>query len=169
MHGRGRKKQLLVRQSARVEDSGVTLLELVIAITVILILMGAAVPVARLNVKRQKEVELRRDLLEMRSAIGRYHTAALKGLFKTEQRTGILYIDSYPKDLDKLVQGEDVNGKKMLFLRRIPVDPLTGTTDWGKRALKDDPDSTSWSEGNVFDVYTKSEGTALDGTKYKDW
>jgi general secretion pathway protein G len=143
---------------------GLTLIELIIAITIIGLLAGAAVPIVRVRVKREKEIELRRDLWEMRDAIDRYKDAADRGAFQTK-------VDSlgYPPDLQTLVDGVDVQGKKLRFLRRIPVDPMKGDTDWGLRSNQDDPDSTSWGEQNVFDVYTKSDGTALDGTKYSTW
>lgn len=146
-------------------SQGVTLLELIIVITIILILMGAAVPVARLSVKRQRETELRRDLYEMRSAIDRYKDAADKNAFQIKLGT-----EGYPPDLDTLVNGvEAAGGKKLRFLRRIPVDPMTGNKDWGMRSMQDDPTSDSWGGQNVFDVYSKSNGSALNGTKYKDW
>jgi len=143
---------------------GVTILELIIAITILLILMGAAVPVARLSVKRQKETELRRDLWEMRAAIDRYKDAADMNKFQIKVGT-----EGYPPDMDTLVKGVDVQGKKLRFLRRVPVDPMTGNSEWGLRSMQDDPTSESWGGQNVFDVYSKSSGTALDGTKYKDW
>lgn len=143
---------------------GTTFIEMIAAVTILLILMGAAVPVVRYTVKRQKETELRRDLWEMRAAIDRYKDAADRNAFRTAVGS-----NGYPKDLDILVKGEDVQGKKLRFLRRIPVDPMTGKTDWGLRSDQDDPTSDSWGSQNVFDVYTKSDGTALDGTKYKDW
>jgi general secretion pathway protein G len=152
--------QLLRGRSQR----GVTLLELIIAITVLLILMGAAVPVVRLTAKREKETELRRDLWEMRAAIDRYKDYADRNAFQTKVGS-----DGYPPDLDTLVKGVDVQGKKLRFLRRIPVDPMTGKDEWGLRSDQDDPTSDSWGSQNVFDVYSKSDGTALDGTKYKDW
>jgi general secretion pathway protein G len=146
-------------------NRGVTLLELIVVITILLILMGAAVPVVRVSVKRAREVELRRDLWEMRNAIDRYKDAADKNAF--QQKLGT---EGYPPDLDTLVNGVEVQGgKKLRFLRRIPVDPMTGNKDWGLRSMQDDPQSDSWGGQNVFDVYTKSDGTALDGTKYKDW
>lgn len=146
-------------------SQGVTLLELVIVITIILLLMGAAVPVAKLSVKRQKETELRRDLYEMRSAIDRYKDAADKNAFQIKLGT-----EGYPPDLDTMVNGvEAQGGKKMRFLRRIPIDPMTGNKDWGMRSMQDDPTSDSWGGQNVFDVYSKASGTALNGTKYKDW
>lgn len=143
---------------------GFTLIELIIAIMIIGLLSTAAVPIVRTRVKRDKEIELRRDLWEMRDAIDRYKDAADRGAFQTQ-------VDSlgYPPDLQTLVDGVDVQGKKLRFLRRIPVDPMTGNTDWGLRSNQDDPDTTSWGGQNVFDVYTKSDGTGLDGTKYNTW
>lgn len=143
---------------------GTTLIELIAAITILLILMGAAVPVVRFTVKRQKETELRRDLWEMRAAVDRYKDYADRNAFRVAAGS-----DGYPKDLETLVKGEDVQGKKLRFLRRVPVDPMTGNTDWGLRSDQDDPTSDSWGGQNVFDIYTKSDGVALDGTKYKDW
>ena len=123
-----------------------------------------ALPFARLTIKREKERQLRIDLWGMRDAIDRYKNMADRGGFQTKADS-----QNYPPDLDTLVKGVDVQGKKIRFLRRISVDPMTGTTEWGLRSMQDDPDSDSWGEQNVFDVYTKSQGTALDGTKYKDW
>ena len=150
--------------SAR-RSSGVTLLELIIVITVILVLMGAAVPVVRVSIKRARETELRRDLWEMRTAIDRYKDAADKNAFQQK-----LDSQGYPPDLDTLVNGVEITGgKKLRFLRRIPVDPMTGSKDWGLRSMQDDPTSDSWGGQNVFDVYTKSNATGLNGTKYSDW
>lgn len=144
---------------------GVTLLEMIVVISILLILMGAAVPVVRVSIKRAREVELRRDLWEMRSAIDRYKDAADKNAFQIKLGT-----EGYPPDLDTLVNGVEVQGgKKLRFLRRIPVDPTTGNKDWGLRSMQDDPTSDSWGGQNVFDVYSKSNGTGLDGSKYKDW
>ncbi|HWG49603.1 MAG TPA: prepilin-type N-terminal cleavage/methylation domain-containing protein [Candidatus Acidoferrales bacterium] len=148
-----------------VRERGVTLLEMIIVISIILILMGAAVPVVKISVKRQKETELRRDLWEMRDAIDRYHEAASKNLFQVKLGT-----EGYPPDLDTLVNGVEIaGGKKLRFLRRVPVDPMTGNTDWGLRSMQDDPQSDSWGGQDVFDIYTKSDGTGLNGQKYKDW
>src|SRR5215467_10101127 len=148
-----------------VRQRGVTLLEMIVVITILLILMGAAVPLVRVSVRRARETELRRDLWEMRSAIDRYKDAADKNQFQIKLGT-----EGYPPDLDTLVNGVEIaGGKKLRFLRRIPPDPVTGTTDWGLRSMQDDPQSESWGGQNVFDVYTKSTGTALNGTKYKDW
>ena len=143
---------------------GFTLLELIIATMILLILTSMAVPLARVTIKREKERELRRDLWEMRDAIDRYKDAAEKNAFQTKVGT-----QNYPPDLETLVKGEQVQGKKIRFLRKIPVDPMTNSTEWGIRSMQDDPDSDSWGGQNVFDVYTKSQGTGLDGSKYKDW
>ncbi|HTR67616.1 MAG TPA: type II secretion system protein [Terriglobales bacterium] len=143
---------------------GFTLIELIVATTILLILSTLVLPMARVVVKREKERDLRRDLWEMRDAIDRYKDAADKGMFQIK-----LGSEGYPPDLQTLVDGVDVNGKKLRFLRRIPVDPMTGTKDWGLHSMQDDPDSDSWGGDNVFDVYTKSQGTALDDTKYRDW
>jgi general secretion pathway protein G len=154
-----------MKSMGRARQRGVTLLELIIVIGILLILMGAAVPVARLSVRRAREVELHRDLWEMRSAIDRYKDAADKNAF-----TQKLDSQGYPPDLDTLVNGvEAQGGKKLRFLRRVPVDPMTGNKEWAMRSVQDDPTSDSWGGQNVFDVRSKSDGTALDGTKYKDW
>jgi general secretion pathway protein G len=138
--------------------------ELIVSISIMAILALAVLPMARLTVKREKERELRRDLWEMRDAIDRYKDAADRGLFQVKLGT-----EGYPPDLETLVNGVDIGGKKVRFLRRIPVDPMTGNTDWGMHSMSDDPDSDSWGGQNVFDVYSKSQGTAIDGTKYRDW
>ena len=144
---------------------GFTLLELIVAATILSILTLLALPLARVTVQREREKELRSALWEMRDAIDRYKDAADKNMFQTK-------VDSmnYPPDLDTLVKGIDIaGGKKLRFLRSIPIDPMTKSKEWGLRSMQDDPDSDSWGGQSVFDVYTKSEGTALDGTKYKDW
>ncbi len=143
---------------------GFTLVELIVAIAVIAILAGMAVPIARNVIKRQKEKELRHALWDIRDAIDRYKDAADRGAF--QQKVGA---EGYPPDMETLVKGIDVNGKKLKFLRRIPVDPMTNSTEWGMRSVQDEKDSSSWGGENVFDVYTKSEGTALDGSKYSEW
>src|SRR3954462_8652675 len=145
-------------------EHGLTLVELIVAIAILAILAGAAVPLARTTVRREKERELRRDLWDMRDAIDRYKDAADRGLFQIKLGT-----EGYPPDLETLVKGVDIGGKKVRFLRRVPVDPMTGKDEWGMRSMTDDPDSDSWGGQNVFDVFTKSEGTAIDGTKYKEW
>ena len=143
---------------------GFTLIELIVATAILVILTGMALPLARVTIKREREHELRRDLWEMRDAIDRFKDAADRGAFQTKVGT-----EGYPPDLETLVNGLDVGGKKVRFLRRIPVDPMTGTNEWGLRSMADDPASDSWGGQNVFDVYTKSQATALDGTPYKDW
>jgi general secretion pathway protein G len=144
---------------------GFTLLELVVTATIMAILTLAAVPVATFEIKREKEKELREALWQMRDAIDRYKEAADRNMFQTK-------VDSlnYPPDLDTLVKGiEAQGGKKIRFLRQIPTDPMTKSKEWGLRSMQDDLDSDSWGGQNIFDVYTKSDGVALDGTKYKDW
>jgi general secretion pathway protein G len=145
-------------------ERGLTLIELIVTVAILSILASAAVPVARFEVKRQNERILRYDLWQMRDAIDKYKDAADQHAFQTK-------VDSqnYPPDLETLVNGVDVQSKKVKFLRRIPVDPMTGKPDWGMRSMKDDPKSDSFSGDSVFDVYSKSQGTALDGTKYSDW
>jgi len=151
-------------EMAQKQQRGFTLIELIVATTILLVLTGMAIPMARVTIKRDKERELRHALWEMRDAVDRYKDAADRGAFQIKVGS-----EGYPPDLDTLVNGVDVGGKKLKFLRRIPVDPMTGNTDWGLRSMQDDPTSDSWDGQNVFDVYTKSQGTALDGTKYKDW
>ena len=149
----------------RTAQRGFTLLELIVAATILSILTLLALPLARVTIQREREKELRADLWEMRDAVDRYKDAADKNMFQTK-------VDSmnYPPDLDTLVKGVDIaGGKKLRFLRSIPIDPMTKSKEWGLRSMQDDPDSDSWGGQSVFDVYTKSEGTALDGTKYKDW
>jgi general secretion pathway protein G len=146
------------------KQRGLTLIELIVATSILLILSTMAVPLARVTIKRQREKDLRAGLWQLRDGIDRYKDAADRGAFQIKVGS-----EGYPPDLDTLVNGVDIAGKKLKFLRRIPTDPMTGKTDWGLRSMQDDPDSDSWGGDNVFDVYTKSEGTALDGTKYKDW
>jgi general secretion pathway protein G len=143
---------------------GFTLIELIVATTILIVLTFLAVPMARVTIKREKERELRHALWQLRDAIDRYKDASDRGAFRTKVGS-----EGWPPDLDTLVKGEDVQGKKLKFLRKIPIDPMTNSTEWGLRSMQDDPDSDSWGEQNVFDVYTKSQSTALDGTKYKDW
>jgi general secretion pathway protein G len=152
------------RTPAKRRAGGFTLVELIVATAILIILTGMVIPMARVTIKREKERELRRDLWDMRDAIDRYKDAADRGAFQIKVDS-----DGYPPDLDTLVKGVDVGGKKIRFLRRIPIDPMTDSTDWGMRSMQDDPDSDSWGGQNVFDVFTKSDGTGLDGTKYKDW
>ena len=145
-------------------ERGLTLVELIVTVAILSILASAAFPVARFQVKRQNERILRYDLWMMRDAIDQYKDAADKNAFQIK-------VDSqgYPPDLETLVNGVEVQTKKVKFLRRIPVDPMTGKAEWGLRSMQDDPTSDSYGGQSVFDVYSKSTGTALDGTKYSDW
>jgi general secretion pathway protein G len=145
-------------------ERGMTLVELIVTVAILSILASAAIPLRMLDVKRQKERELRLDLWEMRAAIDKYKDAADKGAIQTK-------VDSqnYPPDLQTLVDGVDIQSKKVKFLRRIPVDPMTGKAEWGFRSMQDDPNSDSFGGQSVFDVYSKSTGTGLDGTKYSTW
>jgi general secretion pathway protein G len=148
-------------------QGGLTLVELIVSFSILLILTTAALPLARLQVKREREHELRYALRQLRDAIDRYKDAADRGLIQTKAGS-----ENYPPDLDCLVDGVNMVGqvdKKYKFLRRIPVDPMTNSSDWGLRSMQDDPTSTSFGGQNVFDVYTKSTDTALDGSKYSDW
>jgi general secretion pathway protein G len=143
---------------------GFTLIELIVATAILTILTTMALPLARMTIKREKERELRYDLWQLRDSIDRYKDAADRQAFQIKVGS-----EGYPPDLETLVNGVDVGGKKLKFLRKIPVDPMTGKAEWGLRSMQDDPTADSWGGQNVFDVYTKSEGTALDGTKYKQW
>jgi general secretion pathway protein G len=143
---------------------GFTLIELIVATAILVILTSLAIPMARVTIKREREHELRQSLWEMRDAIDRYKDAADRGAFQIKVGS-----EGYPPDLETLVKGVNVGTKKLRFLRRIPIDPMTGKDEWGIHSMQDDPESDSWDGNNVFDVYTKSQGTALDGTKYKDW
>lgn len=148
-------------------QAGFTLVEMIAALTIMLILTAVALPLARVQIQRRKELELRRDLRDLRQAIDRYKDFADRGMIPTNADSF-----GYPPDLETLVKGVPVKGAataKYKFMRRIPLDPFTGDANWGLRAMQDDPDSKSWSGGNVFDVYSKSYGTALDGTKYETW
>jgi general secretion pathway protein G len=145
-------------------ERGLTLVELIVTVAILSILASAALPIARFTVKRQNERYLRYDLWMMRDAIDKYKDAADRNAFQVK-----LDSQGYPPDLETLVNGVDVQGKKVKFLRRIPVDPMTGKAEWGLRSMQDDPTSTSYGGQSVFDVYSKSTGTAMDGTKYSDW
>jgi general secretion pathway protein G len=187
----------------RSKVEGLTMLELIFTISILLILSTAAIPVFRMTVQHRKEAELRYDLREMRNAIDRYKDDADKNLIRTEVGS-----NNYPPDLQTLVDGVTISGgangvggvsaaalatasggsasqsggisssvgsalsdspNKVRYLRKVPVDPMTGKAEWGMRSVQDDPDSTSWGGHNVFDVYSQSVGTATDGTKYVDW
>jgi general secretion pathway protein G len=152
-------------------NRGFTFVELLVVSTLLIILAAAVMPMARVTMQRQREAELRRALREMRTAIDKFKDAADAGLIGAmDLKAGA---EGYPEDLEILVEGvsvvNDQSGRKLKFLRRIPIDPMTNSTDWGKRSYQDKADATSWGGQSVFDVYTKSKGTALDGTKYRDW
>jgi general secretion pathway protein G len=147
--------------------SGLTLIELILACAILMILATTALPLARVAVIRHKEAMLRYDLQEMRDAIDRYKDAADQNKIQVQAGT-----EGYPPDLDTLVNGVQLNGvqgKRIHFLRKIPIDPMTGKADWGMRSVQDDPTTTEWGGTDVFDVFSHSTGTALDGTKYSDW
>jgi general secretion pathway protein G len=164
------------RRRTRAIAAGMTLLELTIACAILLILATTAVPLARVTVMRRKEENLRVALREIRQAIDRYKDYADQGKFQVKAGT-----EGYPPDLTTLVAGVPLSGgtlgpisgglssKRLHFLSKIPMDPMTGSTDWGLRSVQDDTDSTSWGGQDVFDVYSKSTGTAMNGTKYSDW
>jgi general secretion pathway protein G len=194
------RQHFLQRRDRRKIQAGMTLLELIIACGILMVLSSAALPLARVTVKRQREAELRRDLREMRDAIDRYKDAADKNLIRIEVGS-----QGYPPDLETLTTGVTVSvggtsqvgvsastlatlsgtaqvgaasspttststtPTKVRFLRKIPVDPMTGKAEWGLRAVQDDPDSHSWGGHNVFDVFSLSTDTAMDGTNYADW
>lgn len=148
--------------------AGFTLLELVVTATVLLILASAVVPLAKNSLRREKELELRRDLREMRMAIDAYKAAVDQQKIKPPPQEN----NGYPESLESLVEGAPLTGspsRKMRFLRRVPVDPFTGKAEWGLRSISDDPDSTSWGGGSVYDVYSLAQGTGSNGKPYKDW
>ena len=151
--------------------NGYTFVELLVVVTILMILASAVLPLAQVTSQRQREAELRRNLREIRTAIDKFKDAVDTGQIpQTELRPEN---QGYPPDLETLVEGvtraNDATATKLKFLRRVPIDPMTNGTEWGLRSFQDKPDSTSWGGQNVFDVYTKSGGTGLDGTKYRDW
>ena len=150
---------------------GFTFIELIVVTTILLVLASTVMPLAQVTAQRQREAELRRNLREIRTALDKFKDAVDQGLIPSTELEPAN--EGYPPDLEKLVMGvsvaNDASGRKLKFLRRVPVDPMTKETKWGMRSYQDDPDSTSWGGQNVFDVYTTSDGVALDGTKYKDW
>lgn len=154
--------------AARRDERGMTLIELIVAVAILGLLSTLAVPLAAYKVKRDKERDLRYALREIRSAIDRYKDASDQQKIQVKVGT-----DGYPEDLDVLVKGVklvgNATGANIKFLRRIPIDPMTGTADWGKRSSQDDPTSNSWGGQNVFDVYSKSMERARDGTPYSEW
>src|SRR6266478_3266973 len=148
-------------------EQGMTLLELILACAILMILSSAALPIARYSIAHKKEELLRYDLRQIRDAIDRYKDLADSNKIRVEVGS-----EGYPPDLETLVKGVKLGAgddKKIRFLRHIPVDPMTGQADWGLRCVSDDPDSTSWCGKNVFDVYSKSQATASDGTRYANW
>jgi general secretion pathway protein G len=150
---------------------GYTFIELLIVTTILLILASAVMPLAQVTSQRQREAELRRSLREMRTAIDRYKDAVDSGLIgSVDIEAGS---EGYPPDLETLVEGvaaaNDASGRRLRFLRRIPIDPMTNGSEWGMRSYQDRPDSTTWGGQNVYDVYTRHGGTGLDGTRYRDW
>lgn len=152
-------------------EGGYTFIELVIVTAILMILATAVMPLAQVTSQRQREAELRRSLREMRTAIDKFKDAVDSGQIpQTELEPGN---EGYPPDLETLVEGVsaagDASGRKLKYLRRIPIDPMTNSLEWGMRSYQDRPDTTSWGGQNVFDVFTTSTGTALDGTKYNDW
>ncbi len=146
---------------------GMTLLELIVACGILVVLASTALPVARVTVRRHKEAQLRDALREIRTAVDRYKDASDKNLIQVKAGT-----EGYPPDLDTLVKGVELAGapdRHVRFLRKVPVDPMTGNTNWGLRSVQDDADSQSWGGQDVFDVYSHSTGTSLDGSRYSDW
>lgn len=153
------------------QGHGFSFIELLVVTSIILVLAAAAMPLARITIQRQREIELRRALRELRTAIDKYKDAVDQGqIGGTDNQLGS---EGYPPDLETLVEGVtaagDASGRKLKFLRRIPVDPMTRSPEWGLRSYQDAPDARSWGGKNVFDVYSRGEGSALDGTKYRDW
>jgi general secretion pathway protein G len=162
---------VLARLRGVTSGRGFTFIELIIVSTILIILASAVMPLAKVTSQRQKEAELRRNLREIRTAIDKFKDAVDTGqIGSTDVRAGS---EGYPPDLETLVEGVsvagDASGRKLKFLRRVPIDPMTNSTEWGMRSYQDRPDSTSFGGQNVYDVYTKSAATALDGTNYKDW
>jgi general secretion pathway protein G len=155
----------------RSSSSGFTFLELIVVTAIMMVLASAALPLARVSMKRQRETDLHRALRDMRAAIDSFKDWADRNAIAATELT--LGCENYPASLDQLVEGallaNDATGKKKKFLRKIPVDPMTGSTDWGKRSYQDAPDSKVWGGQCVYDIYTKADGKALDGSKYKDW
>lgn len=149
-------------------ERGLTLVELIVAFTILATLTAMAVPMARYKVRREKEKELRIALREIRAAIDKYKDLADQGQLGPQK----IDADNYPEKLETLVEGVKAQGsvdKKMRFLRRIPKDPFTGKAEWGLRSTKDDPKSNSWGGQNVFDVYSKTMEKSSDGTPYSEW
>ena len=157
-----------MRFSKRAAQAGFTLFEMIITCTVLLILASAVIPMAQNGLKREKELALRRDLREMRQAIDAYKLAVDQQKIKPPPPENM----GYPESLDILVAGAQANGSlngKIRYLRRIPLDPFSGRAEWGMRSINDEPNSTGWGGGNVFDVYSLAQGTGMNGVAYKEW
>ena len=162
-----RRRQFREHAARKFNRAGMTLLELILACSILLILTSAALPIARYTIVHKTGSGAAYDLRQMRDAIDRYKDLADRNLIRIEVGS-----EGYPPDLETLVKGVQLgagNDRKIRFLRKIPMDPMTGQTEWNLIAVQDDPDSTSWGGKNVFDVHSKSQGTASDGTKYSDW
>ena len=159
-----------LRRATHGGGKGFTFVEIAIVTAIVGILASAALPLARVTMQRNREIELRRSLREIRTAIDKYKDATDQNLISPNDIDNDA--EGYPPTLDTLVQGvtpaNDTTGRKLRFLRRIPYDPMTRSTDWGLRSSRDTPDSKSWGGQNVFDVFTKFDGKALDGTSYRD-
>ncbi len=160
-------------RSHKIKRKGFTLVELLVTAAILAILAGAILPMAQVAIKREKEIELRRALRTIREAIDAYKKLADEKKIEVKEDS-----DGYPPDLETLVKGVEITepGEKgrqkkvvVRFLRKIPLDPMTNSYDWGLLSTRDKPDSDTWGGENVFDVYTKSPGRALDGTRYRDW
>jgi general secretion pathway protein G len=153
------------------DSRGFTFVEIIVVTAIVMILAAAVVPMAQVMAQRQREAELHVALRDMRTAIDKFKDAVDQGLIPSTELDPAN--EGYPKDLELLVNGvqvaNDASGRKLKFLRRVPMDPMTRSTEWGKRSYQDRPDATTWGGQNVYQIYTTSEGTALDGTKYKDW
>jgi general secretion pathway protein G len=153
--------------ASRRREAGFTMVEVAIVAIMVAILAGMVIPVARYSLRRQKELELKHQLRTMREAIDKYKQLSDAGLIPLE-----IGGEGYPPDLEKLAKGVELVGqvkKKQRFIRKLPIDPMTGKAEWGLRSYQDEPDSFAWGGQNVYDVYSLSEGKALDGTHYKDW
>ena len=156
------------RTLRQLQEGGFTLMELLITVTVLMILASAVVPMAKNSIRRQKEIELHRVLREMRTAIDDYKAAVDQQKIKPPPPEAM----GYPQSLEELVEGVQLTGRisgKMRFLRRIPMDPISGKTEWGLRSVNDEPNSTSWGGGGVFDVYSLAGGTGMNGVAYREW
>ena len=152
-------------------ERGYSFVELLVVSALLAILASAVVPLSQVTVQRQREVKLHRALREIRVAIDGYKDAVDLGVIGgSDVEAGS---EGYPPDLETLVEGvevlNDAAGRRMKFLRRVPVDPMTQSTEWGLRAYQDPPSATRWGGGNVYDVYSRSDGTGLDGTRYREW